>query len=237
VLRRLSIYPACTHFPVFFSFSDDEYSVTSLGESSHGVSALEKLLAYDRAASLIQRQFRYMLSRRASALSGLDGMKDHMMKAASIIGIGMAALGFSALQRDLPVIIEGSEHSYEGEEQEKLDFTETTDHEDGEDLKEHTEEEEAAEEPKPRSGKYLWGVTAAAVGFLAPKMLSAMMGGGSPVDEDDALSAAMLVQGSQGSAGASAGAGAGGSAGATSAATATTATTATATSAATSAVQ
>jgi hypothetical protein len=134
----------------------------------------------------------------------------------------------------LPVIIEGSEHSYEGEEREKPDLTETTDHEDDEDLKEHTEEDEAAEEPKTRSGKYLWGVTAAAVGFMAPKMLSAMMGGGSPVDEDDALSAAMLVQGSQGSAGASASAGAGGSAGATSAATTTTAT---ATSAATSAAQ
>jgi hypothetical protein len=165
-------------------------------------------------------------------------MKDHIIEAAGIIGIGLATLGFSALQRDLPVIIEGSEHSYEGEEREKPDLTETTDHEDDEDLKEHTEEDEAAEEPKTRSGKYLWGVTAAAVGFMAPKMLSAMMGGGSPVDEDDALSAAMLIQGSQGSAGASAGAGAGGgTAGATSAATATTATTATATSAATSAVQ
>jgi hypothetical protein len=173
-----------------------------------------------------------MLSRRASALSGLTGIKDHIIEATGIIGIAMEVLGFSALQRDLPVIIEGSEHSYEGEEREKPDFTESTDHEDGEDLKEHAEEEEAAEEPKSRSGKYLWGVTAAAVGFMAPKMLSAMMGGGSPVDEDDALSAVMMVQGSQGSASASAGAG--GSAGATSAATTTTAT---ATSAATSAAQ
>jgi hypothetical protein len=158
------------------SASDDD---SSLGESSQSVSPAEDILeeASDRAAVLIQKQFRSFLN-QSSALS-----------------FSATAVALS----DMP------------------DVTETTYYEDDEDFTEETKEEEVAEEPKHRSGKFLWGVAGAAMTLVAPKMLGALTGGGSPVDEDDLMSGAMALQGNAGGGGAggggAGGAGAGGGAG------------------------
>lgn len=96
------------------------------------------------------------------------------------------------------------------------DVTETTDHEDDEDLTEHLDEKEVAKE-EHRSGKALWGVAAIAGTFIGATMISGMIGG-SPVDEDDAVAVVTLIKGSAGGGGGGAGgAGAGGTVGATSA--------------------
>jgi hypothetical protein len=167
-----------------FSFSD-EHSVSessasdddsSLGESSQSVSPAEDMLehASDRAAVLIQRQFRSYLTQSSSS------------------SFSATAIAIS----DMP------------------DVTETTYYEDDEDeyFGEEAKEEEGAEEPKHRSGKFLWGVAGAAMALGVPKVLGAVMDGGSPVDEDDLMAGAMTLQGNSGGAGGG-GAGGGGAGG------------------------
>jgi hypothetical protein len=82
------------------------------------------------------------------------------------------------------------------------DVTETTyyedEDEDDEDFTEETKEQEDAEEPKHRSHPLLWGVAGAAAVMVAPKVLGALMGGGSPVDEDDLNAGAVTLQGNAG---------------------------------------
>jgi hypothetical protein len=90
------------------------------------------------------------------------------------------------------------------------DVTETTCYEDEDD--DDFVEETTAEEPKHRSGNVLWGVAGAAMVLVAPKVLGAVMGGGSPVDEDDLITGSMVLKGNAGGAGGG-GAGAGGAGG------------------------
>jgi hypothetical protein len=235
---RLSTYSAY-HFSLFSlldeHFVTDSYASddSSLGESSHGVSALEMLQASDRAASSIQRQFRKLLSRRASAVSSATGVNDHRIGATGI-GIGMAALGFAAVQMDMFDSMDDTESSDEDENDiieagaatsslspiggkpvdgEKPDITETTDHEDDEDSTEYSEKEGADKENEKeqthRSGKYLWGVVAVAGTFIGAAILSSMT---TPVDEDDVIALAAFAKGGTGVGG---GGGGGGGAGAT----------------------
>jgi hypothetical protein len=91
------------------------------------------------------------------------------------------------------------------------DVTETTDHEDDEDLTEYSEEKEVAKE-EHRSGKKLWGIAAIAGTFIGATMVGGMIGG-SPADEDDVIAVVALTKGSAGGGGGrcwSRGAGAGG---------------------------
>jgi hypothetical protein len=106
----------------FFSFSD-ESSVTnasasddsSLGQSTHSVLALE-MQTSDRAAALIQKQFRKSFSRKSSSSSSL------MLEPWSATTVALSA--FEA----------------------QPDVTETTDHEDDEDFTEYSEEKDVAKE-------------------------------------------------------------------------------------------
>jgi hypothetical protein len=102
---------AGTHFSAFShsSASDD----SSLGQSTHSVLALE-MQTSDRAAALIQKQFRKSFSRKSSSSSSL------MLEPWSATTVALSA--FEA----------------------QPDVTETTDHEDDEDFTEHSEEEEVA---------------------------------------------------------------------------------------------
>jgi hypothetical protein len=224
-----------THFSLF-SFRD-EHSVTDsyasddsfIMESTLGVSALEIHQASDRAASLIQKHFRKLLSRRVSAASSATDVNDHRIGVTGIGIVGMAPLGFVAVQSDLPDISEGTEHSYEDENHiveagaaasplspinvDKPDVTETSEHEDDEDFTESSEEkgtdEELEKEETHRSGKHLWRIAAIAGTFVGASILSSMT---APVDEDDVIA---LVAFSKGGAGVGGGGGGGGGAGAT----------------------
>jgi hypothetical protein len=217
------------HFVTDSYASDD----SSLGELSHGVSALEMLQASDRAASSIQRQFRKSLSRRASAASIATSVNDYRVGTTGIV-IGMVALGFAAVQMDLSDIMEDTESSDEDENEiieagaaasslspiggkpvdgEKPDITETTDHEDDEDSTEYSEkvgaDKENEKEQTHRSGKFLWGVVAVAGTFIGAAILSSMT---TPVDEDDVIALAAFAKGGAGAGG---GGGGGGGTGAT----------------------
>jgi hypothetical protein len=223
-----------SHFPLF-SLSD-EHSVTdsharddsSSGESSHGVSASERLQASVRAASLIQKEFRNLLSRRVSAASSATGMDNRI--GATSIGIDMATLGFAAVQSDLPNISEGTEDSYEDEndiietgaaspslssvDADKPDVTETTEHENDEDYTEYSEkegiEEEHEKEHTHRTGKHLWGVVAIAGTFIGASILRSMT---TPIDEDDVIALVAFAKGGTDVGGGGGGAGAGTTAG------------------------
>ena len=140
----------------------------------------------------------------------------------------MTALGFAAVQSNLPDISEGTEHSYEEEndiveagatasplspiDTDKPDVTETTEHEDDEDFTECSEkegtDEELEMEDTHRSGKHLWRIAAIAGTFVGASILRSMT---APVDEDDVIA---LVAFSKGGAGVGGGGG-GGGAGAT----------------------
>jgi hypothetical protein len=150
------------------------------------------------------------------------------------IGIGMAALGFAAVQMDWPDIMEDTEPSDDDENDivqagaaasslspigakhddgDKPDITETTEHEDDEDSTEYSEKEgsdkENEKEQTHRSGKYLWGVVAIAGTFIGASILSSMT---TPVDEDDVIA---LTAFAKGGAGVGGGGGGGGGTGAT----------------------
>jgi hypothetical protein len=144
----------------------------------------------------------------------------------------MAALGFAAVQSDLPA----TEHSYQDEndiieagatapslspigakpvDADKPDVTETTEHEDDQDLTEYSEKAGTAEENEKeethRSGKYLWGVAAIAGTFVGASILRSMT---TPVDEDDVIALTAFAKGGAG-VGGGGGGGGGGGAGAT----------------------
>jgi hypothetical protein len=158
---------------------------SSLGESSQDASAPDMLQASDRAASLIQRQFRRSSLTRGPPSSILAALSSNTVVAHSAFRV----------ERDMQVVAETAFN-----ENDKL-FTI---------YEEEEEEEENAEEPNStRSGKYLWGVTAAAIAFLGGGLL-----GGSPVDEDDAIAAVALIKGSAGGGGGGGGGAGGGGGGA-----------------------
>jgi hypothetical protein len=108
------------------SSASDEHSVTdssasddsSLGESTHDVSALEMLQTPDRAATLIQKQFRKSFPRKSSSSSSL------IVEPWSATTVALSA--FEA----------------------QPDVTETTDHEDDGDFIGYSEEKEVAKEEK-----------------------------------------------------------------------------------------
>jgi hypothetical protein len=194
---RHDTYIAGTYFSFFFSFSD-ENSVTdssasddsSLGESTHGVPALGKIQTSDRAAALIQKQFRKSFPQKSSSSSAL------MFEPWSATTVSRSP--FEA----------------------QPDVNETKDHEDNEDFTEHSEEKEVVSKEEQRSGKSLWGITAIAGTFVGATMISGIMGGSPVDEDDAiavaALTKASAGGGGGGTGGAGAG-GAGGTAGATSA--------------------
>jgi hypothetical protein len=137
-----------------------------------------------------------------------------------------AALGFADVRGDLPDISEGTEDSYEGEndiieakasapsDSDKPDVTETTEHENDEDFQESSEKEDIDEELEKehthRSGKYLWGVVAIAGTFVGASILRSMT---TPIDEDDVIALAAFAKGGADVGGGGGGAGAGATAG------------------------
>lgn len=103
------------------------------------------------------------------------------------------------------------------------DVTEATDREEDEDGFDKDDALDKEDKPpEKRSGRYLWGVAAAAGTLIGATIVGGLLKG-APLDEDDAIAAAAIAKGSGGGAG-GAGAGAGGAgAGAGGAATATSA--------------
>jgi hypothetical protein len=152
-------------------------------------------------------------------------MKDNRIGATSI-GMDMAALGFAAVQSDLPDISEGTEDSYEDENDiieagaatpslppkdvDKPDVTEITEHENDEDFTEYSEKEGIDEEDEKehthRTGKHLWGVVAIAGTFVGASILRSMT---TPIDEDDVIALTAFAKGGADVGGGGGGAGAG----------------------------
>jgi hypothetical protein len=184
-----------------FLFSDsfsDEHSVTdasvansitsdddsSLGDSSHeGLSALEMLQASDRAAALIQKQFRNSLARRAPPL---------MMASSGAAAIALALIGAKHVTFDLPDITEATERE---------DTTESSETED-------TDGEVEEEEETHRSGKHLWGIARIAGTFIGATIIGGMAVS-TPVDEDDVIALSVFLNAGGGGGGGGGGAGAG----------------------------
>jgi hypothetical protein len=214
LLRRLSAYSRYSLFRI--SHSSDEHSVaessashddSTLGESTQSASPNEDILqqASDRAAVLIQRQFRSSFTQSSSS-SMQDVPAVDMFEASD----RAAALIQKQFRSSLT---QSSSSSLSATAVALSDMSGVTETTYDEDFIEETKKDEEAEEPKHRSGKFMWGVAGAAMAMVAPKVLGALMGGGSPVDEDDLISGGMALQGNAAGGGGGAGAGTGAGAG------------------------
>jgi hypothetical protein len=87
-------------------------------------------------------------------------------------------------------------------------------------MEEEKEEEKVPlpeQAPEKRSGKYLWGVAAGAVGLVGATMVAGKIMGGGPADEDDVVALTGMIKGGGGGGGAGGGGGGtgGGATGAT----------------------
>jgi hypothetical protein len=115
---------------------------------------LGKIQTSDRAAALIQKQFRKSFPQKSSSSSAL------MLEPWSATTVARSP--FEA----------------------QPDVTESTEHEDDEDFTEHSEEKEVVFKEEQRSGKSLWGVAAIAGTFIGATMINGMMGGSPVDEDD-----------------------------------------------------
>jgi hypothetical protein len=189
----------------------------------------------NQAAILIQMQFRKHSEERALLATSDDvisndpfaALKPSLAPASSIMGDSTTA--------SIPLPFHNDDHSsmregYSSDEDEvqqfeaeyneasKDEMTALTEpyYEGGKGMEEEKEEEKdppPEQAPEKRSGKFLWGVAAGAVGLIGATMVVGMMSGG-PIDEDDVVGVTGMVNsGGGGAGGGSGGGGAGGGAG------------------------
>jgi hypothetical protein len=199
--------------------------------------------ACDQAAILIQTHFRKHSEGRALATtpSTLDDvlsvdpfatlLKPSVAPASSVMGDSTAA----SINDYQSSISEDCSSSDEYEDQFEVDYNEASKSEmtaltepyykGGKGMEEEKEEDKyppPEQAPEKRSGKFLWGVAAGAVGLIGATMVVGMMSG-EPIDEDDVVAVAGLVNsgggGGSGAGGGAGGGGAGGGGGATGATT------------------
>lgn len=209
-----------------------------------GVKNDEREKECNQAAILIQMQFRKHSEERAVVATPDDvvltdpfaALKASLAPASSIMGDSTTA--------SIPLSFDDDDHRYmsedcssdEDEDQfenkdqfeaeynnaSKGDMSALTEpyYEGGKGIEEEKEEEKdphPEQAPEKRSGKFLWGVAAGAVGLIGATMVVGMMSGG-PIDEDDVVGVTGLVN-SGGGGGGGAGGGAGGGGGTTGATT------------------
>jgi hypothetical protein len=191
----------------------------------------------NQAAILIQMQFRKHSEERALVATS-DGvlstdpfaaLKPSLASASSIMGdSATASIPLSSDNDDHSSMSEdcssdededqfGSKDQFEAEynEASKGEMTALTEpyYEGGKGTEEEKEEEkDPPPAPEKRSGKFLWGVAAGAVGLIGATMVVGMVSGG-PIDEDDVVGVTGLVNSGGGAGGGGGGGGAGGGAG------------------------
>jgi hypothetical protein len=193
--------------------------------------------ACNQAAILIQTHFRKHSEERALATTSDDVLsadpfamfKPSVAPVSSVMGNSTA----TSTNDDQSSVSEDCSSSDEDEDQfeynkaSNSEMTALTElyYEGGKGMEEEKEEEKdpsPERAPEKRSGKFLWGVAAGAVGLIGATMVVGMMSGG-PIDEDDVVGLAGIVNsgggGGSGSGGAGGGTGGGGGGGATGATT------------------
>jgi hypothetical protein len=177
----------------------------------------------NQAAIFIQTQFRKHSEKRALAAASDDALStDPFVTSKSSLARVSSDMEDSTTA-SIPLSFDNDDHSSISEEYSSDEYKDQFDAEFGEfhgpyyeGEKGMEEEKEEVKEPPPeqapekRSGKFLWGVAAGAVGLIGATMVVGMMSGG-PVDEDDVVAVTGMVN--SGSGGGGAGGGAGGAGG------------------------
>jgi hypothetical protein len=194
----------------------------------------------EQAAALIQRSFRKHSEERALDATSDDAFspdasaafKPSLAQASLVLGDSTSAstaLSGSFHNEDQSSISEDyssneDEDQFEDEHDDapkgELAVLTESYYEGGNEMEEEKEEEKEPpleQAPEKRSGKYLWGVAAGAVGIIGAVVVHSAMSGG-PVDEDDVVGVTGMVH-SGGGGGGGAGGGGGGAGGGTTGAT------------------
>jgi hypothetical protein len=181
--------------------------------------------ACNQAAILIQTHFRKHSEERALATTSDDVfsadpfavLKPSVAPASTVMGDSTAA----SINDDHSSISEDCSWSDEDEDLFEVEYNDACKsertaltepyYEGGKGREEEKEEEKdpsPEQAPEKRSGKFLWGVAAGAVGLIGATMVVGMMSGG-PIDEDDVVGVAGMVNSGGGGGGAGGGAGGG----------------------------